>query len=571
MADKLTKEDIIALAAGVLPRTEAPLQRDELDQMQVRISVAGMPFHPGATPGVDNHGHIVAPTGVRLGGGAAGARRLSAEVEAVASAHASQAEHHAEQAIKHSTHGGDLASHHVAMSAANHAAVHALQAAQAAPGSSHATRASTARASAEKAAQASQHAMYLHHVDQMALHNHVASEHLGRIATSEHLSDSHVAHDKALHHMGEYYHHAEEADKHGAGTAHAAKAAGRVDSFNQAAAAVLANKQQHAHYLNHTYKHANLAHDHAALAETAAAQGNLEGVRTHSAKAVEHGEQATQYAAQAANHGDGRVASDVAGRARGRAQDARQAYRNALDRHGDRERRNRDVSEFFGADKGVDADHLQKAFSAPGHFEARPTRVTQQGNQLALSYDLHAADGKKIGQLSRTFTKLPDGGLKVYHAFFQIDSDQQGQGSAKKMFKTAVEAYQKVGVKEIGVTAGLSKGRYVWASFGFKATPSAMKSYKADFKSQLEANLRTATHVSNGSAESHAKIESLRGALAKVASIKNMQHLADFEHNGVKYGKNYLTNAEHMPMWSGTITVGRGNGWKRLKQKIGMT
>lgn len=58
----------------------------------------------------------------------------------------------------------------------------------------------------------------------------------------------------------------------------------------------------------------------------------------------------------------------------------------------------------------------------------------------------------------------------VYHASFELYPEAQGHGIAKRVLGSQMSVYERLGVHQVTVGAGLSVGGYAWLKFGF--TPS---------------------------------------------------------------------------------------------------
>lgn len=84
-------------------------------------------------------------------------------------------------------------------------------------------------------------------------------------------------------------------------------------------------------------------------------------------------------------------------------------------------------------------------FVNSGRFEGRP---------ISLNRRFYLKDGKPFG---------------VYHQLFEIPLKLQGKHFAKEMFAELLDAYKKMGLKEITVTANINVGGYAWANYGFEA------------------------------------------------------------------------------------------------------
>ncbi len=94
-------------------------------------------------------------------------------------------------------------------------------------------------------------------------------------------------------------------------------------------------------------------------------------------------------------------------------------------------------------------------------------------------------------QISRRFVFNPkrgEAGIKsVEHVLFDISSGLQGQGLSKKLMVDSMSMYEKMGVDEIHLHAGLSQGGYVWAKYGFVPSETSWKA----LTSQLEERARS--------------------------------------------------------------------------------
>lgn len=207
-----------------------------------------------------------------------------------------------------------------------------------------------------------------------------------------------------------------------------------------------------------------------------------------------------------------------------------------------------DVGHYFGKD--LSKADLAQAFDGGKHFSTQEERVSVSGDRMRASYNL-VKDGERLGSIQRNFTRNGDGSYSVYHAYFELQEKAQGGGGAKEVFRNSVAFYQKHGVKEITVTAGLDKGRYVWASYGFRASAADVTTYRTAFVDHLNRN-------------GHGD------AAARAGAIREMHQIADFKVKGQRVGKDFLLNhTQHLPMWSGRMEVSaKDPGFRRLQRKL---
>jgi hypothetical protein len=75
--------------------------------------------------------------------------------------------------------------------------------------------------------------------------------------------------------------------------------------------------------------------------------------------------------------------------------------------------------------------------------------------------------GDKKCDIVRNILVFPQ--KKVY--FDIIEFCEQGKGYAGKVFRQMLNFYDKYGIKKIELDASLTHGPYVWARYGFDATP----------------------------------------------------------------------------------------------------
>jgi hypothetical protein len=286
----------------------------------------------------------------------------------------------------------------------------------------------------------------------------------------------------------------------------------------------------------------------------------------HARKAREAAQEAGKHAAeaQAMARGMGREQADIGLRKGGRDDVesvakiiSGDADRSAMAAESLAERRKGmkvdEVGEFFGSPQ-ASVRALSEAFSASGHFKAEIRSVFNENNGLSVDFHLTDASGRKVGEITRTF-KREDGRLVVKHDFFEIsDERMQGTGAAKDVFRKSVALYEKTGVAEIKVEAGLSCGRYVWASYGFQARPQDVALFRTEFARTLRVT---------GRADDANRVE----------KYTSMQQIADHKlADGTPAGKNWLLSkdgGQRMPMWEGSLRLKKGDpGYERLMKKI---
>lgn len=99
----------------------------------------------------------------------------------------------------------------------------------------------------------------------------------------------------------------------------------------------------------------------------------------------------------------------------------------------------------------------------------RNVGVNFSNDRMAFS-----ASGGGINSMSRRVFYGPP--PNVYHAILERSGSTQGSDNNKPTFRELFKLYDKMGVEEVAVTAGLTMGGYVWAKYGFKPTPNSAHS-----------------------------------------------------------------------------------------------
>lgn len=69
----------------------------------------------------------------------------------------------------------------------------------------------------------------------------------------------------------------------------------------------------------------------------------------------------------------------------------------------------------------------------------------------------------------------------VYHAYFSMRGEAQGEGLGKQLFKALYRQYKNVQMKNITVSANISVGGYAWGRYGFTSTKEQARSVVNSF------------------------------------------------------------------------------------------
>jgi hypothetical protein len=110
------------------------------------------------------------------------------------------------------------------------------------------------------------------------------------------------------------------------------------------------------------------------------------------------------------------------------------------------------------------------------------------------------------------------------HDLLKLDASARGKGVVKNLFKSILPLYDKMGIKEVHMTAGLEGGAYAWAKYGFNyETPASADIHKHELLSGL--NSIQTTHLDKGA---HEELETIHKVLEGDAT-KRLALLSDLK------------------------------------------
>lgn len=91
--------------------------------------------------------------------------------------------------------------------------------------------------------------------------------------------------------------------------------------------------------------------------------------------------------------------------------------------------------------------------------------------------------------MNRIFSKnLKTGELCIHHASFEVESESQNKGIAKKYLSRHFAMYKKMGVKRVSLTANCDVGAYAWAKYGFTPTLESWKTLQDSMNDRFFRN-----------------------------------------------------------------------------------
>jgi hypothetical protein len=102
-------------------------------------------------------------------------------------------------------------------------------------------------------------------------------------------------------------------------------------------------------------------------------------------------------------------------------------------------------------------------------WSLKPVDGSVRGNdrkQLRFRAQLVDRDGHWVGDVSRSFTRNPDGTLSVSHEAFSLKESARGGGVSSRWLAKMEDRYRDAGVREITLQTE-KVGGYAWAKAGF--------------------------------------------------------------------------------------------------------
>ena len=168
----------------------------------------------------------------------------------------------------------------------------------------------------------------------------------------------------------------------------------------------------------------------------------------------------------------------------------------------------------------------------------------------------------------------------VEHSALKVDEARQGSGLVKKLFKSCMPLYEKLGVSHITLYANIDRGAYAWGKYGFKyydaeSRASHQKEVTARFNKVM--SLPSAKDMPPEAAkERDAVAKVLKGKKDEtVWALTDMKtpHLDKLFDKIIKKDSsksNFIKLLMKNTNWSGVMDIQKGsNGRARLDQYLG--
>jgi SPP1 gp7 family putative phage head morphogenesis protein len=226
------------------------------------------------------------------------------------------------------------------------------------------------------------------------------------------------------------------------------------------------------------------------------------------------------------------------------------------------------VQDFFGDE--TSAEDLAAIWGSEKHGigvtvrDVTVGRSWSDGQEMIVQGDL-MHEGRKVGELSRTFYRHPDGSVEVKHGYFKLNKPGlQGSGVGEAMLRQSLQAYEEMGVSSVKVSTAWV-GRYTWASFGFDWDDEEAESRRSDlvwFLKKHGVDQARAKDIAAGLRHSwdfaQLDVDGIR-----VPASPDDEH----ESRPTKLGKAFLFEGE---TWDGTIDLSdKGSpSYQRAKQRL---
>jgi hypothetical protein len=187
---------------------------------------------------------------------------------------------------------------------------------------------------------------------------------------------------------------------------------------------------------------------------------------------------------------------------------------------------------FFGK-SSAEVEAIAKTMIADYPGTKFTAAILDYGPEVEFTY--RGDDGTSI---TRRFTKNAAGELQVYHAYFSAGS--QGNGAGKEFFRTSFGQYQRMGIKEVTVTANIDVGTYAWNKYGFK--PKSESDWDI-VRRTVDGRLDAMRQSGEIDADTHRRMK----ALTTSPNVDNLAKIADST-----LGKKLLINAGS---WGGKLRL----------------
>lgn len=123
-------------------------------------------------------------------------------------------------------------------------------------------------------------------------------------------------------------------------------------------------------------------------------------------------------------------------------------------------------SATLGGKAELDDAGVRSLLGVSGDTQVKARVIAKPPNGVEIQSALKDADGNHLALLHRSYTRDASG-LTVHHDYLVLSDEQKGKGFGGALIRNQIEQYEKLGVKNIEMTAAWD-GRYVWPKMGFE-------------------------------------------------------------------------------------------------------
>ncbi len=226
------------------------------------------------------------------------------------------------------------------------------------------------------------------------------------------------------------------------------------------------------------------------------------------------------------------------------------------------------LADIFRGDPPAVAD-LERTWGAAAGFEVKVTSVASEqfSGSKHLKFEGNILrDGQRVGNVTRTFIRHPDGRFEVHHDYFKVDDPKlQGGGLGEAMLRQAIQSYEQLKVDEITVDTAWV-GKYTWASFGYNwnaDTAERMKHSLRDYLAAYGIDRTRARDIAARASKNSWDVAALDVDGIRIATGYGPATEAPREE---RIGKAFLLQGSG---WSGTLKLDRKDpSYHRAKERL---
>jgi len=181
--------------------------------------------------------------------------------------------------------------------------------------------------------------------------------------------------------------------------------------------------------------------------------------------------------------------------------------------------------------------------------------IPYENKGVTLKYRAFGVGDKHV-DIERSFSLNPRKEKTAIHDLFYLSEGLASSGIGRKILDKTLDFYDKIGIKNIELSAGLDVGTYLWARVGFETKDKVTeRNIIKDFMefSQSHSEIKSVHDIANYviTKEEYEKEYKRKEFSTKHsdAIFSNFQYLKAnhcITKDGIKIGKAYMLNLKHM-------------------------